>query len=62
MTTAHFEAKLKVINAARLRGDTSENCGYQPAQWLRLGLKALEEGKELTPELLQELEDLGTVN
>ncbi len=55
------QVKIDCVLDAKARGLTSLNCGDQPAQWLRLGLQALESGETLTREMIQEFEDLGTV-
>lgn len=54
MFTEFDKIRIKTIQIARARGLTSQILSQDASPWVRVGLRQLEQGGELTPQLLQD--------
>jgi len=54
MSTEIDQIRIKTIQIARARGLTSEILSKDAAPWMRAGLRQLEQGGEVTPQILQD--------
>lgn len=54
MSIESDQIRIKAVQIARARGLTSQSLSEDASPWVRVGLRQLEQGGELTPQLLQD--------